>query len=204
MSLPAALGMAVADKPESQEICFVPDNDYRRFLRDRVPDLDEQVGRGNFVTADGAVVGRHEGYPFYTIGQRQGLGLAGGPWYVVEKDHPSNTLWVSHAETLDDHADLLDAPKEAVELLDRHGRHDLAARLAEEVFEEVGHAQWVFVIPKMLRPYFLHHRELLGGLARAAWETVLELMCAAAGDERKTAAPAIWSGVPQSPAGIRR
>ena len=58
-----------------------------------------------------------------------------------------------------------------------------AALLAEEVFEEVGHAQWVFVMPKMLRPYFLHHRELLGGLAHAAWETVLELMCAAAGDE---------------------
>jgi hypothetical protein len=58
-----------------------------------------------------------------------------------------------------------------------------AALLAEDVLEEVGHAPWVFVIPKMLRPYFLHHRELLGGLARAAWETVLELMCAAAGEE---------------------
>jgi len=58
-----------------------------------------------------------------------------------------------------------------------------AALLAEEVLEEVGHAQWVFVIPKMLRPYFLHHRELLGGLARAAWETVLELMSAAVRDE---------------------
>jgi hypothetical protein len=59
----------------------------------------------------------------------------------------------------------------------------MAALLAEEVFEEVGHAQWVFVMPKMLRPYFLHHRELLGGLAHAAWETVLELMRTAAGDE---------------------
>jgi hypothetical protein len=57
-----------------------------------------------------------------------------------------------------------------------------AALLAEDVLEEVAHAQWVFVIPKMLRPYFLHHRELLGGLARAAWETVLELMIAAVGD----------------------
>ncbi len=47
---------------------------------------------------------------------------------------------------------------------------------------DVGHAQWVFVIPKMLRPYFLHHRELLGELARAAWETVLELMRAAVDD----------------------
>ncbi|MBD3873340.1 MAG: transposase zinc-binding domain-containing protein, partial [Acidobacteria bacterium] len=50
-----------------------------------------------------------------------------------------------------------------------------AVLLREEVLEEVGHAQWVFVMPKMLRPYFLHHRELLGGLARAAWETVREL-----------------------------
>jgi len=57
-----------------------------------------------------------------------------------------------------------------------------AVLLAEDVLEEVGHAQWVFVIPKMLRPYFLHHRELLGGLSRAAWETVLELMIAAVGD----------------------
>jgi hypothetical protein len=58
-----------------------------------------------------------------------------------------------------------------------------AALLREEVLEEVGHAQWVFVMPKMLRPYFLHHRELLGGLARAAWETVRELMVAATGEE---------------------
>ena len=57
-----------------------------------------------------------------------------------------------------------------------------AALLAEDVIEEVGHAQWVFVIPKMLRPYFLHHRELLGGLVRGAWETVLELMCAVVDD----------------------
>ena len=51
------------------------------------------------------------------------------------------------------------------------------------MLEDVGHAQWVFVIPKMLRPYFLHHRELLGGLARAALETVLELMSAADDEE---------------------
>jgi len=58
-----------------------------------------------------------------------------------------------------------------------------AALVAEDVLEQVGHAQWVFVIPKMLRPYYLHHRELLGGLARAAWETALELMQAATDDE---------------------
>ena len=58
-----------------------------------------------------------------------------------------------------------------------------AALLADDVLEEVGHAQWVFVMPKMLRPYFLHHRELLGCLARAAWETVRELMVAATGED---------------------
>jgi hypothetical protein len=55
--------------------------------------------------------------------------------------------------------------------------------LREEVLQEVGHVQWVFVMPKMLRPYFLNHRELLGGLARAAWETVRELMVVATGED---------------------
>ena len=53
--------------------------------------------------------------------------------------------------------------------------------LRDEVLEEVGHSQWVFVMPKMLRLYFLHHRDLLGKLARAAWETVLDLMIEASG-----------------------
>jgi hypothetical protein len=57
-----------------------------------------------------------------------------------------------------------------------------AALLRDEVLGEVGHAQWVFTIPKMLRPYFLHHRELLGTLARAAWDTVCELIVAAAAE----------------------
>lgn len=58
-----------------------------------------------------------------------------------------------------------------------------AALLAEDVLEQVGHAQWGFVIPKMLRPDFLHDRELLGRLALAAWQTVRELMVASVGDE---------------------
>ena len=58
------------------------------------------------------------------------------------------------------------------------------ALLREEILEEVGHAQWVFTIPKLLRPYFLHHRELLGKLSRAAWETVHELIAAANADDR--------------------
>ena len=61
---------------------------------------------------------------------------------------------------------------------------ELAAFLQEEVVEEVGHAQWVFTVPKMLRVYFLHHRELLGALSLAAYETVKELMAAAAVEEK--------------------
>jgi len=55
--------------------------------------------------------------------------------------------------------------------------------LREDILEEVGHAQWVFTIPKLIRPYFLHHRELLGKLSQAAWETVQELMAEAGGDD---------------------
>jgi len=58
-----------------------------------------------------------------------------------------------------------------------------AARLREEVLEAVGHAQWVFTVPKMLRPYFLRHRELLGDLCRAAWDTVREMLAAGAAEE---------------------
>ena len=61
---------------------------------------------------------------------------------------------------------------------------ELGAFVIEEVVEVVGHAQWVFTVPKMLRVYFLHHRELLGELMRAAYETVKELMSAAAGEEK--------------------
>lgn len=60
---------------------------------------------------------------------------------------------------------------------------ETAARLREDVLEPVGHAQWVFTVPKMLRPYFLRHRELLGGLCRAAWQTVREMIAAAAGED---------------------
>jgi tRNA-specific 2-thiouridylase len=93
--------LRVADKPDSYEICFVPDNNYRRFLRDRVPGLDDRVGGGDFVLSDGSVVGRHEGYPFYTIGQRHGLGLAlGAPVYVTFIDPATNTITVGPREEL--------------------------------------------------------------------------------------------------------
>jgi tRNA-specific 2-thiouridylase len=83
----------LVNKSESYEICFVPDNDYRGFLKRRVPGLEEQVNGGDFVLEDGTVVGKHEGYPFYTIGQRKGLGITlGYPAFVTEIRKDSNQV----------------------------------------------------------------------------------------------------------------
>jgi tRNA-specific 2-thiouridylase len=80
-------------KPESYEICFVPDNDYRGFLKRRVNGLEQQVSGGEFVLEDGTVVGEHEGFPFYTVGQRKGLGVAlGYPVYVTEIQKDKNRI----------------------------------------------------------------------------------------------------------------
>jgi tRNA-specific 2-thiouridylase len=91
----------VADKPDSYEICFIPDNDYRGFLKRREPGLEAAVAGGDFVLEDGTVVGQHEGYPFYTIGQRRGLGLAlGTPTYVTHIDAETNVVTVGPREAL--------------------------------------------------------------------------------------------------------
>lgn len=80
-------------KSESYEICFVPDNDYRGFLKRRVKGLEEKVKGGEFILEDGSVIGTHEGYPFYTIGQRKGLGVAlGYPVYVTEIQKDTNRV----------------------------------------------------------------------------------------------------------------
>ena len=91
----------LSKKPESYEICFVPDNDYRGFLKRRVPDLEERVKGGTFVNASGDILGTHDGYPFYTIGQRKGLG--GGfktPMFVTEILPDSNTVVLGEIDEL--------------------------------------------------------------------------------------------------------
>ncbi|MDX1683754.1 MAG: tRNA 2-thiouridine(34) synthase MnmA, partial [Saprospiraceae bacterium] len=91
----------LAGKPESYEICFVPDNDYRGFLKRRVEGLEEQVKGGHYVDVKGNVIGTHEGYPFYTIGQRKGLGMAfGEPMYVTEIQPETNTVVLGRVEDL--------------------------------------------------------------------------------------------------------
>ncbi len=92
---------ALSKKAESYEICFVPYNDYRGFLKRRVPTLEAEVAGGNFVNTEGEVLGQHQGYPFYTVGQRKGLGIAlGEPMYVTEIRPESNTVVLGRAEDL--------------------------------------------------------------------------------------------------------
>ncbi|HEU4551784.1 MAG TPA: tRNA 2-thiouridine(34) synthase MnmA [Chitinophaga sp.] len=91
----------LAKKAESYEICFVPDNDYRGFLKRRVDGLEEQVNGGNFVLKDGTIVGKHKGYPFYTIGQRKGLDIAlGRPVYVTGIIPETNTVVLGEEDDL--------------------------------------------------------------------------------------------------------
>ncbi len=91
----------VANKPDSYEICFIPDNNYHRFLMDKVEGLEEEVKGGKFVDQDGNIVGEHKGYPFYTIGQRRGLDLAmGKPVYVTHIDADNNVITVGEKEDL--------------------------------------------------------------------------------------------------------
>mgnify|MGYP005847851549 CR=1 FL=1 len=91
----------LSKKSESYEICFVPDNDYRGFLRRRVEGLDEKVKGGVFIDKQGNVIGTHEGYPFYTIGQRKGLGIAlGEPAFVTEIIPETNTVVLGKEEDL--------------------------------------------------------------------------------------------------------
>lgn len=85
--------VSLAEKRESQEICFVTDNDYRSFLRATVPDYDQRVVPGHFVDAEGRILGTHQGFVNYTIGQRKGLGIAlGHPAYVTHIDASRNLV----------------------------------------------------------------------------------------------------------------
>ena len=97
------LAVPVAEKPESQEICFVPSGDYVRFIESYLHEQGGSLpdGAGEIVTTSGEVIGRHEGLHRYTVGQRRGLGIAAGrPTYVVALDRAKNRLIVGEDESL--------------------------------------------------------------------------------------------------------
>jgi len=93
------LALTVAEKPDSQEICFVPNGDYASFVAVRAPDV---ARRGAIVHVDGRTLGAHEGIHHYTVGQRKGLGLSSAaPLYVIQLDAESGRVTVGPREALD-------------------------------------------------------------------------------------------------------
>lgn len=89
----AEAGLVTAKVPESQDICFIPNNDYRRFLSDNVPDRVERDLPGEFVSPEGEPLGRHRGLSSYTVGQRRGLGITGPqPLYVQKIGRDDRTV----------------------------------------------------------------------------------------------------------------
>lgn len=97
------IGLSVADKPDSQDICFVPDGDYAGFIDSYIEEKKmPPVPEGNFVTLEGKILGRHKGITHYTVGQRKGLGLAlGYPAFVLEIRPQTNEVVIgSYEESL--------------------------------------------------------------------------------------------------------
>ena len=91
-----SMGISVADKPDSQDICFIPDGDYASFVR---ANADAEIKEGNFITPDGKVVGKHKGIIHYTVGQRKGLGVAlGYPAFVIEIRPETNEVVIGSKE----------------------------------------------------------------------------------------------------------
>jgi tRNA-specific 2-thiouridylase len=97
-TLAAERDLAVADRAESQDLCFLADGDYRRFLRERAP---QALRPGPIVDRSGRVLGEHEGLALYTIGQRRGLGIsAPQPHYVLDLDPSRNVVVIGTADEL--------------------------------------------------------------------------------------------------------
>ncbi|MCB0794526.1 MAG: tRNA 2-thiouridine(34) synthase MnmA [Flavobacteriales bacterium] len=103
---------ALASKSESYEICFIPDNDYRGFLKRREPEATKALANGVLMSSSGEVLGEHDGYPFFTVGQRKGLGIATGePLYVTRIEPGTNTVVLGPKEELNKTRMWVRAPK---------------------------------------------------------------------------------------------
>jgi len=91
----------LSTKKESMEVCFIPDNDYRGFLKKQIEGLEQNVEGGNYINSKGDVIGQHDGYPFYTIGQRKGLRIAlGKPQYVLNINNETNEVTLGDRDEL--------------------------------------------------------------------------------------------------------
>lgn len=101
------IGLNVASKPDSQDICFIPDNNHFRFLSENAP--DKMHGVGDFINESGEVIGKHKGVEAYTIGQRKGLNIAAGhPVYVSAINAANNTVTISDMDVYSSEMDVED------------------------------------------------------------------------------------------------
>ena len=131
------LGLVTAEKPESQGICFIPDGDVRSALERLRPGRERRPGA--IVDESGQELGQHDGALGYTLGQRRGLGLSGGPWYVSEVDPRENRVRVSRQERLWRREVRVQGmrwfdgapPCESIRVQVRHRQRSLSARLDE-------------------------------------------------------------------------
>lgn len=134
------LGLKVHDKPESQEICFIADDDYNRFLKERMP---ESIKPGPILDTQGNILGEHRGIQFYTIGQRKGLRLSlGKPVYVVKIDALNNAVIVG------DKHELLkrEFRVEKLNLISRERLDDPIKAQVKIRYNDPGHSATVFQI----------------------------------------------------------
>ena len=155
-----AAALPVAEKPDSQEICFVPSGNYVRFITAYLGEHGEAIPEviGEIVTTNGEVIGRHHGVHHFTIGQRKGLGIAvGRPLYVVELDRAGNRVVVGEDQELRKtrfevreinwiSVERLEAPLHASVKI-RH-RHDPAAATLEPDHSDAARARVHFDVPQ--------------------------------------------------------
>ena len=108
-ALASEIDLRTAHKSESQDICFVPKGNYRTVIADRAEGEGTDIPVGAFIGPDGETLGEHKGLPFYTVGQRKGLGIAAGePLFVRKLDTESNTVVLGRKEELYSHAFIAD------------------------------------------------------------------------------------------------
>lgn len=101
----------IAKSGESMEVCFIS-GDYRDFLRENIPNVDNVIREGHFVDTEGRIIGTHRGAPYYTIGQRKGLGIAlGRPAYVIRINAAKNTVMLGDEQQLKTEYMLVEKPQ---------------------------------------------------------------------------------------------
>ena len=165
----------LAKKPESYEICFIPDNDYRSFLKNRVDGIEEKLADGLFINAKGEILGHHKGYPFYTIGQRKGLEIAlGTPAYVIDIKPENNVvvlgtfdelkkeeLWVRNTNLIK--YDSLKEPREAITKIRYKDKGSLSTIQTEGEMIKVTFHEMVSGVAPGQSAVFYEDNDVIGG-----------------------------------------